>query len=147
MTGRYAMIRCLTLATVLTICASAAHACDCAAPPEAKEALKQSAAVFVGKVKSIARGNLRWRSVTFEVERTWKGIEGESVHVVTAISGASCGFQFEEGKSYLVYASLVGGEGLDAKSLTTNICTRTKFVTEETQAEFEALGPAKMREP
>lgn len=112
-----------------------------------RKALKQSTAVFVGKVKSIARGNSHWRSITFEVEKTWKGVEGKSVHVVTALNSTSCGFAFEEGKSYLVYANLVGGDGLDANSLTTNICTRTTFVTDETKAEFEALGPAKMREP
>jgi hypothetical protein len=142
------MLRVVAAALFLIVAfAASAFACDCIAPPEPPEALKKSDAVFVGKVTSIARGNSHWRSVTFEVEKTWKGVEGKSVHVVTRLNSAACGFSFEDGKSYLVYANFVGGDGPDAKTLSTNICTRTTFVSEATKAEFEALGPAKMREP
>jgi hypothetical protein len=42
--------------------------------------------------------------VTFEVYRVWKGDIGKKVSIHTAMSGASCGFDFNKNQDYLVYS-------------------------------------------
>ena len=51
-----------------------AQACSCVMPPAPKEALKQSDAVFEGKVLAVANDPAAHRdTVKFEVTRVWKG--------------------------------------------------------------------------
>lgn len=120
---------CLTL-LLAALVASDVVACSCAPPPPPKAALEASAAVFSGKVVDVEDIGDFQRAVTIEVASTWKGVKGRKVTVQTAKHGATCGFGFEKGKSYLVYAyETKQGE---AKVLSTNLCTRTR-----------ALGDAK----
>jgi hypothetical protein len=60
-------------------------------------------------------------SVTrFRVTRYWNNRVGREVTVETGFPGGGCGFVFEKGKQYLVFAKK------DTKQiLTTSICTRT----------------------
>lgn len=84
-------------------------ACSCIMPATPQESLQDSPAVFMGTVVDIyeptlldstASENVR---VTFNVSKAWKGIETKEVTVRTAYSSASCGYEFEEGKDYIVY--------------------------------------------
>jgi hypothetical protein len=59
-------------------------------------------------------------SFTFEIEEAFKGIKGESVKIHTDAGGGSCGYPFEVGKEYLVYAY-----GASEDSLGTGMCSRT----------------------
>ena len=84
--------------------ASSSDACSCIPPPEPAKALAQSAAVFLAKVIEIDdAGNVN-KTVTLEVEKWWKGGEAARVKVVTPSNGAACGFSFQVGERYLVYA-------------------------------------------
>ncbi|MGI0082397.1 MAG: hypothetical protein ACREAG_03720 [Nitrosopumilaceae archaeon] len=56
--------------------------------------------------------------VKFDVQRVWKGPIEKTIIVSTAISSASCGYEFQEGETYLVYA-------YGKESLQTGLCTRT----------------------
>lgn len=109
-----------------------AYACSCAMPPDAQTALMHADAVFAGKVLG-AREVIDWREfrpfskpirkqleVTLEVHSAWKGGSTSQVQVITDLSEASCGFEFQAGQSYLVYASF--GEN---NELGTHLCTRT----------------------
>jgi len=60
-------------------------------------------------------------SFTFEIEEVFKGIKGKSVKIATDAGGGSCGYFFEVGKEYLVYAY-----GASEDSLGTSICSRTR---------------------
>src|SRR5262245_9771563 len=64
-------------------------------------------------------------SFTFEIEEAFKGIKGKSVKIATDAGGGSCGYFFEVGKEYLVYAY-----GASEDSLTASICTRTRSVSD-----------------
>lgn len=104
--------------------ASSVFACSCLMSNEKSEskkvktAYKQSTAVFYGEVTEVAR-QADGLVVKFIVWSVWKGaVVGEKI-VRTAENSAMCGFNFEVGKKYLVYAS---GE---SANLQTNICTRT----------------------
>lgn len=46
----------------------------------------------------------RYADVTIDVAKSWKGMHGATVVVRTDVSGAACGYSFELGESYLVYA-------------------------------------------
>jgi hypothetical protein len=117
----------LVLAGVLA--ARGASACSCADPGPPCRALPQSDAVFVGKVQEIdereeagTRGAVR--RVRFSVEENFRGAgveRGASLEVVTGFGGGDCGYGFERGERYLVYAQhRAGGDSLYA-----GICSRT----------------------
>src|SRR5262249_12923184 len=63
-------------------------------------------------------------SFTFEIGEAFKGIKGKSVKIATDADGGSCGYYFEVGKEYLVYAY-----GASEDSLGTSICSRTRPVS------------------
>ncbi len=115
----------LTFFSVLNV--NNVFACTCFLSPEAqsldsvvKKAYKNSSAVFVGEVIEIVqKPNVFFVEVKFAVEQKWNdGIE-KTVTVTTGKGGGDCGYSFEVGKKYLVYAS--NGEN----TLRTNICTKT----------------------
>ncbi|MEW5840013.1 MAG: hypothetical protein AB1753_03330 [Thermoproteota archaeon] len=110
--------------------AGRAYACSCIEPGPPAQALAESDRVFVGKVLSVESAN-NGRTVTFEAERAWKGIDSRAVTLNTASSSASCGYDFEEGKEYLVYAQK--GE--------VSLCSRTA-PAELATADYAALGEA-----
>ncbi|HYE17438.1 MAG TPA: hypothetical protein VEA69_03280 [Tepidisphaeraceae bacterium] len=115
-----------------------AVACSCLPNPPPAEALKAAGAVFLGKVTAIDRGAGQFAglTVTIEVDRTWKGPGEKTLTVNTASDGAMCGFTFEVGKSYVVYAHAEG------KALSTSICTRTAHV-DAAGEDLKALGEGK----
>ena len=111
-----------------------ASACSCAAPPGPLEALEQADAVFTGEVTGTSR-QLRNSSVATRIRliRSYKGGMQSSVTIYSADNSAACGFSFEKGKKYLVYA--YEGEG----ELRTSICTRTTTL-EMAEQDLAALG-------
>ena len=103
-----------------------AYACSCEYPSSPDDALKNSDAVFSGKVLSLQETNTGYMKssadpvvVTFEVDDVWKGPQTKTITVSTAASSASCGYEFQEGEKYIVYAN--GQES----SLSTGLCSRT----------------------
>lgn len=69
------------------------------------------------------------RAVTFNVRRAYRGLVGSSATVLTGLGGGDCGFDFETGKKYLVYASRVNPE-----TLFTSICSGTSSLEEASPA-------------
>lgn len=108
-----------------------AYACICQLPDSGKseellisEEFNESISVFEGKVKSIFDFYTDDRSkserrVTFTVSTAWKGVNSKEVVILTGFGGGDCGYKFEVGKDYLVYA------GGSPKQLGTSICHRT----------------------
>jgi hypothetical protein len=107
--------------------ASSVSACTCLLSPTAesldsvvKKAYKNSSAVFVGEVLEIVqKPNVFFVEVKFAVEQKWNDRIEKTVAVTTGKGGGDCGYPFEVGKKYLVYAS--NGNNI----LRTNICTKT----------------------
>src|SRR5438477_11290076 len=71
-----------------------------------------------------------WRSklVRFAVTGDYRGNVGQSTEVLTGQGGGDCGFEFQVGQDYLVYA----GKGDDGM-LGTSICTPTKLLEKATE--------------
>ena len=92
-------------------------ACECDKRNGFEQEFDFSKAVFVGKVVEIDEAKPD-AFVTFRVEKIWKGVKSKTIVVRTNNQGKACGYRFNRGESYLVYAH-------DDGALRTSICTRT----------------------
>jgi hypothetical protein len=116
----------LTLTVFLLASAETSFACSCPRSLEplkkqVRQAFKDSAAIFSGEVIEISDSPTEENSllVKFKVANSWKGELTSEVSITTAKNSAMCGYSFEVGKKYLVYAN-----GLKDSLLVTN-CSRT----------------------
>jgi hypothetical protein len=122
-----------------------ALACSCGQSPPPKGALASSSSVFVGKTiairdsveKSLFGQGYGYRLLaTVRVGRTWKGVSADTVLLVlTGHGGGDCGYPFERGQEYLIYA-----DGPRAGFFRTNICTRTTML-QNASTDLKELGP------
>jgi len=109
-------------------------ACDCGDPGPPCRAFARTAAVFAGRVTRIGTISTKLASgdayerilVSFEIERSYRGVHGTSIEVVTDGGGGDCGYAFKQGQRYLVYAS----EFPEVGKLYTSICSRTREISE-----------------
>src|SRR5262245_30533632 len=119
-------MRIATLAAVMLILAARhADACSCAAGRSACSDLGRVDALFSGTVTEIApvTDSPGLRAVRFRLEKRGKGTNGKEAIVLSAPqNGINCGYTFQVGQSYVVYA--YSGEG---GRLTTNMCAGTKL--------------------
>lgn len=118
-----------------------ALACSCELPPQkvsdrklAKQAKKKSSAVFSGEVLEVVTKSDFVNVAKIRIKSKWKGVKDTEAYVSTGRGGGDCGFPFEVGRSYLIYAT-TAADG----TLTTNICDRTKLLSEALQ-EIKDLG-------
>jgi hypothetical protein len=139
------MKKLLVVATSLFLLnASPAKACSCL-PTTPKESLERSSAVFSGRVIDVVEEPSQSNPLSsyygpqikakFEVSKVWKGKTEKQLVVITNDSSASCGYFFEKGKEYLVYASS------QATQLQTGLCSGTKQLS-EAKEDLAVLGKA-----
>jgi hypothetical protein len=111
-------------AFIIAATASDIFACSCFQPEgvpiekQVKEAYDKSASVFVGQVVDVTKktdSNL----IKFRVEKSWNNKFQKEITVSTPGNSAMCGYEFQVGKKYLVYASDENGK------FSTYLCTRT----------------------
>jgi hypothetical protein len=115
---------------LIALTASDIFACSCFQPEgipiekQVKDAYTKSTSVFVGEVvEIIKKPEVYSATVRFKVEKTWNKNFQKEITLLTASESSLCGYTFEVGKKYLVYASE------NNNNLTTNICTRTASIT------------------
>lgn len=135
----------LVLLVSLAVHVPRASACSCIMPEPPLAAKDNSAAVFSGRVTGIKppvnmTSSLDESRITFDVLMSWKGIDRNPVQIFSSTSSASCGYEFEEGKEYLVYA--YDNEG----RLSTGLCTRTALLADAAE-DLAALGAGTIIEP
>ncbi|MDP4096020.1 hypothetical protein OIN60_04365 [Paenibacillus sp. P96] len=132
----------IVFSMLLGVKPSVMYACSCVEPPSPSEAQAQSAVVFSGEAVSLQQKMSDIMSsadpvrVSFQVDRVWKGSVGNIATVTTAASSDSCGYEFAEGRDYLVYARYAPDSG----ELHTILCDRTALVS-EAAADLRELGP------
>ena len=86
-----------------------AYACSCMVVP-IQRYISSSDAVFSGEVVDLQKGTSASRmfgpsdTVTLRVSETWKGTDQGTLEVSTPSQGSACGYAFEEGQEYLVFA-------------------------------------------
>ncbi len=118
-----------------TLLASAAPvlACRCGDRPSVKEAVARSELIFVGRVTKLSidyrPAGISGRQtyveivmVEFSDSEVFKGPAAKDgrTSVITPSSGPACGYAFQIGEQYLVYATHADGE------FRTDICERTR---------------------
>ncbi len=126
------------MAVIANLWTSPAGACSCVGSAVGSHpcvALWQADAVFAGRAAAVEvlggpepEGDYACssRRVSFEVAEGFRGAEtGDVVEIVTGMGGGDCGYDFELGKSYVVYAH----RG-DAGVLYAGICGRTRTLSE-----------------
>lgn len=122
-----------------------AYACSCAvetgisAEERIEDAFSLGGAVFSGEAVSIegpaesaAMSSAAPVTVTFDVSEVWKGPQANTLEATTAVSSASCGYNFQTGEEYLVYAS---------EDLQVSLCSETKPLS-TAKVDLEVLGSA-----
>src|ERR1700752_2447830 len=114
------------------------NACTCGGGGAPCESYGTASAVFAGTVigervskqpKQGDRTEIDWipRAVKFSVEQAYSGVTGTEVEVYTGRGGGDCGYGFQIGQRYLVYAYR------HEDRLTTSICTRTRLFSNATE--------------
>ena len=129
----------LLIATMAVFSAQTTCACSCKGTPPPKKALEQAAAVFMGTVKSIKA--VRGRpglTVTFEVEKSYKGVKTKKLEVQTPVDQGACGYGFTKGEVYVVYCYRSDKD----KPLNTGLCTRTRPAS-MAKSDLDVLGAGK----
>jgi hypothetical protein len=135
----------VTVAALISALEADALACHCTLPfpkltleQQVRKARSQSRVVFSGEVLEITRRPQSFYvEVKFRVKQLWKGDIPEEVTVVTGMGGGDCGYSFEIGKDYLLYAYTS-----DGNKLGTNICQRTTQLT-DAATDLKVLGKGK----
>ncbi len=132
-TLRIGILLSILFMTFLTWNPSSTHACSCLVPQSVEQEMEQSDAVFTGtvtKIKKVGMGLYSPKKVYFDVEKTWKGQNKAKTFVITGIGSGDCGFNFEVGKDYIVYAS-ESNMYTNTTALTTTVCDLTSNLNEK----------------
>jgi hypothetical protein len=123
------MIRKASFALLMLLFASATgYACSCMSSGPPCQAFWKVNAVFSGQVISINsqsagdKHGYKMRVVRLLVKEAFRGVDVPEVEVLTGQGGGDCGFGFQIGQEYLVYAYRRETDQL----LVTGICTRTR---------------------
>src|SRR5688572_8834756 len=110
-----------------------ARACSCAGEGAPCQEYWESTAVFIGtviegKLVTVKEGDFehQTRAVRLSIDEAFRGVEGAEVEVFTGLGGGDCGFGFRRAQQFLVYAYRSESD----QKLHTNICTRTRAISE-----------------
>lgn len=129
----------LGLLIITSLAGRTANACSCGGSGAPCESFGTAAAVFAGTVISVrenppppknAGNEVDWfprRAFKFSVQQAYSGVAGTEVEVFTGGGGGDCGYQFQVGQRYLVYAFLY------KERLQTGICSRTRLFSQATE--------------
>ena len=118
---------------IVGLCSVDARACSCAGESAPCQEYWEVTAVFIG---TVIEGHLvtvkesgyehQMNAVRLSIDEAFRGIEGAEVEVLTGLGGGDCGFAFRRAQQFLVYAY----RDKDDQKLYTNICTRTRAISE-----------------
>jgi protocatechuate 3,4-dioxygenase beta subunit len=98
-------------------------ACSCVGPTPVCSVYWKTDVLFLGHVIRIEHAGGK-NLVHFDVTKSYRGAPGEQAVIQTADQGSACGYEFEQGHDYLVFAYLASNGDLSASH-----CTRTHEVT------------------
>jgi hypothetical protein len=138
---------------VTLLSASAAFSCDCSSSRPPCQSFGNTAAVFVGTPievkqttgKLLANNEPEYpqKIFSFRVDESFRGVNAAQIEVRTGMEDGDCGYRFNLGERYLVYANFNPANGF----YDTSICTRTRPLSEAAEDLDYIRGGLKNREP
>lgn len=118
---------------IVGLCSVDARACSCAGQSAPCQEYWEVTAVFIGtviegKLVTVKEGDFehQMQAVRLSIDEAFRGVEGAEVEVLTGLGGGDCGFGFRRAQQFLVYAYRSESD----QKLHTNICTRTRAISE-----------------
>ncbi|HEX8847179.1 MAG TPA: hypothetical protein VF791_21220 [Pyrinomonadaceae bacterium] len=143
----------MVMLAVLSLGGENARACSCFAGGPPCQSYVNTQAVFVGTPTEVTRTTVKLKSgdreydyaqrlFTFRVEEAFRGVDAAEVRVATGQGGGDCGYNFQIGERYIVYANRM--EGTDFYG--TSICTRTRPLSEASE-DLEYIRGFAKRDP
>ena len=139
-------------ALVILINATAALSCTCIGTGPPCQEYGKTAVVFVGTPIEMKRATAKPaadqkpqflpRLFVFTVEESFRGLNGAQVEIQTGFGGGDCGYAFNLGTRYLVYAAIDEKNG----TYVTSTCMRTRPVSEAAE-DFDYIRGLSKREP
>jgi hypothetical protein len=144
-------VLCVSLLAALSIVvvgAGPSWACSCVGG-DAAEFVGRATVVVSGTVtdavppEGAMTSSLDPTTYAVDVDQVFKGEAGQTLQVLSPVSGASCGLEgIEPGRRYVVFASHQSMEGNDAEHLWANLCGGTAPATPSFVADVERVtGP------
>ncbi len=124
---RFCVVGALVVMTSLAY-AKPALACSCSGG-SVRGDFRAADSVFMAKVATIEavgpmpNGHDRTVIVTFLISGFWKGVVSQQIQVKTHLLGSTCGFPFQQGQEYLVFAAKTKILGEPSVGLETMACT------------------------
>jgi hypothetical protein len=109
----------LALAAIWAVPARA-YACSCAQVSD-EDHVSAADVIFTGRIDD-DQSNQQTRTISFVVERIYKGVAGPRQVVLTSASGASCGLEIGGAGTFLVFANPAEEPG----QLQANLCGGTR---------------------
>jgi hypothetical protein len=139
----------LVAASILFLTPSIGSACTCGLPypirtlkQQVSEARRLSAGIFAGEVvEVIDNPEALYVVVKLRVIESWKPVTAKEATVYTGRGGGDCGYSFQIGENYLVYAYKY-----NKTVLGTNICQRTQKLRDAAQ-DLRLLGKGRLTVP
>ena len=122
-------------------------ACSCIPAESPAESAAKASAVFRAQVVAVerleGRQGAQYQRATLRVDTVWKGTVATETMVYTGSNSADCGYPFQPGGEYIIYANTnTATNDWPSAALTTSICSRTRPVAEVAD-DLAALGPGK----
>jgi hypothetical protein len=145
-----------TFILILLFSITKTFACSCIGTngtlsQKVEKAFIQSELILTGTVvemKIINKGKLKSSAdpviYKFEIIKTIKGkLKKEIIEIASEIGGSSCGYRFELGRSYLVYArksTHFSSKTNNKFDFVTSICERNRILKEVNKKELQKLN-------
>ncbi|MEK7583153.1 MAG: hypothetical protein AAB483_01990 [Patescibacteria group bacterium] len=106
-----------------------AYACSCMQPRPAIFSYFGYDDIFSGRVTEVTwskpiTSSMDPVKVSFEVYKSYKGVHDKKITITTASSEVSCGYEFQKGGEYMVYAYTDNGD------LSVSLCSNTSLLSE-----------------
>jgi hypothetical protein len=118
----YLMRKILILFIVIPLLINLTHSCSCLPQLSVEDEFKRVDEVFLGKVLQVQTVGIE-KIVLFYVFNSWKGIWSKWVRIRTCENTGCCGFDFQTGFTYLVYAQI------ESQKLHVSVCSRTTDIS------------------
>jgi hypothetical protein len=113
---------CLTTVAILAF-AGSALACSCSRTAP-WDTIRHTPTIFTGTAMSSTNAGGEQTTI-FQVSKTWKGGLPDNVALTTRPGEAACGWEFQAGQTYTVYAYPTDGD-----ALTTGYCSMMHFMSQ-----------------